>query len=361
MKLRTNTPRTPRTPSVRSRRSVIGLDLGTSTVKAAQATASRSGVRWSTAIIPRDEPGAPYSVQEFRRIAGALRRVGLRGSKVALVAPRDIVRISTVDLPAGQPEALRTATARAELGEMHGLDPASFEIITWLSPLPPRATPIDRLLAVLCPHDSANALLDAAEGGGLDPVSLVPAALAIAKATPDPRLTCVLDLGWSGASLTTVRDGRPLFDRPLGGTSLARLCTQPIGSATLDPAAASWIIGTGRSDHPGVSRAVGPVLTRYTEAVAAELRASMNYITQCLPGERPEFVLATGGPAADTDLLDLIVAQSGAAVRPWSGQGDAHHGALARGAARFETASMHRLANFNPDVDLGAEQAGRAA
>jgi hypothetical protein len=325
--------------------SVIGLDLGTSTVKAAQAATVRGTIAWRRATIPRDEPGCVYGAAEFGRIAGALRRNGFTGAQVAIVAPRDSVRTSTIDLPAGQPPALRAASARAELSEMHGLNPSAFEMIVWPGPQPPRATPVDRLIAVVCAHDTANTLLDAAESAGLDPAALSPAPLALATAARDTigdGLACVLDLGWSGASLTAVRNGLPIFDRPLGGTSLAKLCEQPIAGASLSPADASWIVGVGRVREPGAARAVANVLARYAEAVGAELRASMNYLAQCLPNDRPDLVLVAGGPASDGDLISLIEAHSGVSVRGWNDDDGGRRATLARGAAVLETPWLAR-------------------
>ncbi|MEM1184963.1 MAG: hypothetical protein AAGI53_08155 [Planctomycetota bacterium] len=296
----------------------IGLDLGTSQIKAAQASPTGKGLDWRTAVIPRDQPGVPFTSREFGRITGALRRNGFSGSKVVLGTPRDAVRASTLDLPANQPDALRRASARAELGQMHQIDPSGFELLTWPSPQPPRATPVDRLLALVCPHDDANVLLDGAEAAGLAPVALTPASLGLAMALNNtPGVTVVVDLGWTGAAVVGLRDRRPFYERVLNGTSLAKLCEQPIGNETLDSASAAWAIGAGRATHPGVALAVAPLIARYVEAVATQLRASMTYLSQCMPDERITAVTAIGGPTGDAELLGLLEDQSGIQVRPW--------------------------------------------
>lgn len=296
----------------------IGLDLGGAAVKAAQTLADGS---LATAIIPRDEPGAPFTPLEFRRVAGALRRIGMRGSRVVAGAPRSVVRTSSLELSGGHPPQAQRAMARADLARMHGLDPSAFELMTWPSPQPPKANPTDRLLAAICAHAEASALIDGLDAAGLEAELLVPASLGLASALAGEGLRVVLDLGWHSATLIACRGGALMYERSLGGTSLARMAEEIVQTRGVDPTFAKWAVGRGRSRHDSVASLVAPSLARYAEALSSELRASLGYLAQCMPGERFDTIHAVGGAASDGELLEIIADQCGAAPRPFAGAG----------------------------------------
>ncbi len=291
----------------------IGVDLGGASVKAAQTLADGS---LATAIIPRDEPGAPFTPGEFRRIAGALRRMGMRGSRIVAGAPRSVVRTSSLELAGGHPAQAQRAMARADLARMHGLDPSAFELMTWPSPQPPKANPTDRLLAAICAHAEASALIDGLDAAGLEADLLVPASLGLASAFAGDGLRVVLDLGWHSATLIACRGGALMYERSLGGTSLARMAEEIAQTRSVDPTFAKWAVGRGRSRHESVASLVAPSLARYAEALSSELRASLGYLAQCMPGERFDTIEAVGGAAGDAELLEIIADQCGATLRP---------------------------------------------
>jgi hypothetical protein len=290
----------------------IGLDLGGAAVKAAQTLADGS---LATAIIPRDEPGSAYSPAEFKRVAGALRRMGLRGSRVIAGAPRGVVRTNSLELASGHAPQAQRAMARADLARMHGLDPSAFELMTWPSPQPPKANPTDRLLAAVCAHAEASALVDGLEAAGLEAELLVPASLGLASAFAGEGLKVILDLGWHSATLIACRGGALMYERSLGGTSLARMAEEIVQNRGVDPTFAKWAVGRGRATHESVAAVVAPVLARYAEALSSELRASLGYLSQCMPSERFDAIEVVGGAAADEELLEVISDQCGTALR----------------------------------------------
>jgi hypothetical protein len=192
--------------------------------------------------------------------------------------------------------------------------------MTWPSPQPPKATPTDRFLAAVCPHADADVLLDGFEAGGLDVDTLVPASLSLAallrRLGASGELQVVLDLGWHGAAVMACRDGIPVYERALGGTSLPRIVDELVATRGVAPDIARWIIARGRRTNEAAAAMCGPFFVRYAEALAAELRASLTYLRQCVESGLPSNIYAVGGGAKDHELLDVIGDQTGERVVP---------------------------------------------
>ena len=88
-----------------------------------------------------------------------------------------------------------------ELSRLHNIAPDSFEMAYWDLKAAAGSKPVTHTLAVACPHEAANALLDVFEDAGFQVAALDVRGAAAARACaplllPAPQITAILDLGW---------------------------------------------------------------------------------------------------------------------------------------------------------------------
>ena len=227
--------------------SPIGVDAGARTVKAVQLGRDRFGDgRWrvtAVAEVPRDDvapPAAGGSLQpprpsyvlaaaEVRRLTGTLERQGFRGTDVVLAAPSERLVSSMLELPPRSSNAPLEQIARMEVARAHRFAPDSFEMGCWDLPAAARASKQTPVLAVACTHADAAAVMDPFEAEGLNVTALDVKAAALARAcapllTADAgAITGIVDLGWTGATLSLMHQDVAIYGRTLGDCGLLRL------------------------------------------------------------------------------------------------------------------------------------------
>ena len=295
---------------MKQRRSVIGLDLGSHSIKAVQTNASGEPV--ATAHVPRPEPGIPLDAADFDRLQGVLYRHGFAGSRAAICAPKDIIHRLTIDLPPVDSGAPLDQIARTELCRQRGLSPDAFEFTWNETPQPPRHASGARAVAQSCTHEDANRVLDLCESIGLRPVTLQSPALvagSLAKSATGGRSSAVIDLGGEDATFVSVRDGKARFVRAVPGAGLAAV----VGSEDwLSDSLGKAIRNTVRTGDPSPLRESGfeGCLKRYRAAVCAEIASSIDYLGSCGSDEEPITVTIVGGgsviPGLRSDLAGSI-------------------------------------------------------
>jgi len=140
--------------------------------------------------------------------------------------------------------------ARMELSRLHHVAPDSFELVHWelasadkfAVRLPDKSKPTTQTLAFGCPHDVANAFLDAFEEAGLNVTALDVRSAAAARAclplTALPAsspllsceskkggagLTCLLDLRWNSTKLLLVWGHTLIYEKFISNKCIATL------------------------------------------------------------------------------------------------------------------------------------------
>ena len=327
-------------------RSPIGIDAGARSVKAVQLGRDRWGHgRWqvvAAAEVPRDEvarPAAPatqpaasgqqqqanahvLTPADVQRLVGTLERQGFAGGDVVLAVPNERVLSSMLDLPPRSSQAPIEQIARMEVARAHRFAPDGFEMGCWDLPAAARATKATPVMAVACTHADAAALMDPFEAASLTVRGLDVKAAAIARACA-PLLAAdrggiiaIVDLGWSGATLSLMHQGVAIYGRTLGDSGIYKLYhtlgsrlgleAEVIDYLLSDTGVAAAGDGSGAARPAtgagaGASRngknatdAVGLIAAHF-EAAVQELQVSLSYAQHQYPDTPVSRLLVVGG------------------------------------------------------------------
>jgi len=202
-------------------RTAIGVDIGGRTMTAAQLLVCGQEYRvQALCLLPRAEAEGPVSAADALVLRRVLKRQGFSGSRIVIAAPQEHLLRAALELPAKVSGAPLGQIARMELSRLHNVEPDSFEMAHWELKAPDSAKPVTQTLAVGCPHEAANALLDVFEGAGFDVAGLdAPGAAAARACAPlilaPPEITAIVDLGWHSTSVLFVCGSALLYERSL--------------------------------------------------------------------------------------------------------------------------------------------------
>jgi len=363
-------------------RTAIGIDVGSQTIKAAQLVKSapilafarkREGSRWAAngsgqshqivalSMLPRmkaglteagqqvypikdsESNGLPASDsarpsnrldrQEIINIQAVLRRQGFCGNDIVLAVPEKRLLHGVFEIPpatsgqAADREGMIFQIARMELSRMHSVAPDSFEMVCW----PLGGWPLGgqdesksthrggQAIAVGCPHDVANELLDLFEGAGfnvraLDLRSAAAARACMSLSVQPPALTAILDLGWSSTKLLFVCGGTVVYERCLTNKSISHITTKLSGMFGITEQSADQTISTiglvtnseaGDYDQQS-TETIRKILTKHFDVMLEELKTPFDYASHQYPGEGVKRLLLIGGGARIFGLSQYI-------------------------------------------------------
>ncbi len=293
------------------KRSAIGLDVGSRIIKAAQLAWGEGRYRIEAlTLLPRTERGEVVRHEEVRQLKRTLQRQGFQGAKVVLaVRDQELLRAS-IELPPGVTGAPVAQMARMELSRMHRLDPDAFEMMSWEMPLKDQGTSVNRMIAVGCTHQVADAHLDEFAGGRMDVVALDVRSAAAARAcaaltVPMPAITAILDLGWSSTTLLLAGGNSIIYERVLESPSLRVLADMLCKRFNiLDKTACHVIDAVGFSATEQIDdldqksiEVVRQMLVQHTGKMVEELKVPFAYADHQLSAEGIQRLLLIGGGA----------------------------------------------------------------
>ncbi|XAL98858.1 pilus assembly protein PilM [Phycisphaeraceae bacterium D3-23] len=295
---------------------VIGLDIGSQCVKAAQLIRHSKG--WSAnalAAFKRREPGAALSTGEALGIADVLRRRGFVGDRVALCAPEDTVVRAVLDLPPENAQVPRERIVRVEIARTHRLSPDGFSCC-W-SQLPAsahNATPGQALCWAL-PYEKISPTLSALDRAGLQASGVEPNSAALARSCgamlSDPsRISAIADLGASAARLVLLHQGRVVHERTLAewsGDKIASVLSEkwsvpePLASRAME----RFGVDTGGATGLLASETAGTI-TGLLEEMVEQVTLSFSFVSHQYPEAELGPLLLTGGVAGMPGLAGLL-------------------------------------------------------
>lgn len=310
-------------------RTVIGVDIGRRTMKAAQLATSEGGYRVSAlSLLPRPEPEKDLSRADASALRKVLKRQGFSGRKIVVAAPEERLVRAALELPSKVTGAPIGQIVRMELSRLHNIAPDSFEMTYWEWRTPDGAKPVTRTLAIGCPHDAASSILDPFEAEGFDVIALDTRSAAAGRACEPlllaaPQITGIADLGWRSTTVLFVCGRSLLYERLLEGISIAELAGKLAETFGITLEAAQQVAATvgltGDQTVGGIDAetldAVRRHLRSHFDRLLDELRAPFSYVNHQFPGEGVKRLLLIGGGAAVPQLPGYMQDRLGIDIR----------------------------------------------
>jgi type IV pilus assembly protein PilM len=308
---------------------LTGIDVGKHTIKAAQLVARDGQYHiFALTMIPRPQPEKEILVADVLAIKNALKRQGFRGRAIALAAPEESLLRATLEVPAQVAGAPAEQVIRMELARLQNVAPDSFEMAYWELRTAHNPRPMTPTLAVGCPHEAADALLDLFEGVGFRVAALDVRSVAAARACgplllPAPQITAIVDLGWRSTSVLFLCGRSLIYERSVQGAPVGALTAKLTEVFAIEAAAAYQILGTvGPGDDqpaepydPESLQVIRKHVRAHFDKLLEELRVPLSYANHQFPGEGVRRLLLLGGGAGVPGLAAYFTAGLGLEVK----------------------------------------------
>ncbi|GEK19972.1 type IV pilus assembly protein PilM [Cellulomonas xylanilytica] len=332
---------------------VIGLDIGTTHVRAAEVefgsggparTAQPTVVRYGEVALP---PGAirDGEVAESSTVATAIRRLWSQHKfshkNVVLGVGNQRVIVRDLDLP-----WMPIAQIRSSLPfQVQDMLPVAIEDAV-LDYVPTGSFDGEhgrmlRGLLVAATKDTVHANTEAVESAGLRPMMVDLGALALTRVMARGDLAgrefALVDVGARVTTVVIVAGGQPRLIRmlPSGGQDVTEAVAGALGITMADAEVAKRQIGIGYAVGPELERGVEAIRTVTTSLIEA-IRNTFVYYASSNPGSSAEVVVLTGGGSQLPGLgqylssacrVPVTVGQplSTLKVAPGAGLQDGHH------------------------------------
>ncbi|PVG81531.1 pilus assembly protein PilM [Nocardioides gansuensis] len=299
---------------------VIGLDIGTSGIRAAEVAHGRRGPqlrRFAAATLP-DGTVRAGEVVDPEALGVALKQLWSRGKfsskQVALGLADDSVVVRQADLD-WMPEADFRKALRYQVADVVPLpmDQTNLDHVLLDDFEAPReqgegVRRVARILLVAAPQQLVDGLVRATESAGLRVVRADLAPLALARATGAGTGTeAVVDIGAETVTVAVHSSGRPQFVRflqGLGGAHLTRALQEKFGWERADAertkVAAGLLSSARHPDQPAsIDHPAQYLLTDLAAELVEEIRATLAFSLDAHedPAGQLDRVVLTGGGA----------------------------------------------------------------
>ncbi|MGC8514470.1 MAG: type IV pilus assembly protein PilM [Acidimicrobiales bacterium] len=301
----------------------IGLDIGSSAIRAAEIVVSKDGKRslrrYGQVGLPRGyvvdgEINNPVGVTEALRRLWA--ETGFKGSKVVLGVSGPRVFVRQAEVPAMSPEETRSSLrfGGQELIPVP-MDDASFDFGFLGEPVKgPSGEGTQKVLLVAAHREVLQTYLDVLSAAGLKATVMDASQLALIRAVPEPpsgvatspKVEVVVSIG---AELTTVgvrQGGVPRFIRSLavGGSKLTDCISEQMH---LELAVAERLKrGEAAPEAQALTVQARKAMSSGIRDLAEEIRATIDFFVSQSNNGAIDKLLITGGTALTTGLAASI-------------------------------------------------------
>lgn len=289
--------------ATRSVCSPIGLDIGSSTIKAVQLRRRGGALETAASVqIARvGDPAAPIDEREVARIESVLYRRGFAGSRITLAAPRSALFSAEVETPARGRDVPIDAIVCTELARVQRVELDSFEHTSWDLPSAGRRQTSNAVMAVGMDRAGLVETIDCFEGVGLRVVAVDLPGLALARAArasapdADAPFLVVADVGHAAVSITVLHEDTLVYEREAPGGAMERLVRRIADRTGVDVDIAEALLHS-----PGIEDADATTLALvadHANLIAEDVRASIAYAAHRYRTEPSAVVVACGGGA----------------------------------------------------------------
>jgi type IV pilus assembly protein PilM len=286
---------------------VVGLDIGTSAVRAALVTGGHGAaalhsfgqVPLPLGAVSDGEIQDPGPVSQA--IAELWKRVKIRSKKVVIGIANQRVVVRQVDLPFQEEKEFR-GSLRYQVADFipMAIETAEVDFQVLDDYVSETGEHMMRLLLVAAATDMVESFISAASAGGLEPVGIDLAAFAVARAvSPAARgdsgmagAEAVVDIGAGVTNIMVHDNGEPRFVRILltGGDDATRALGEDLGVEQEEAEAIKLDLGRGVGS-PQAQQA----LNARVEELVDEIRSSLEYYLSQPESHPFSSLLITGG------------------------------------------------------------------
>lgn len=341
----------------------VGVDVGTSTVKLAQLTRSKKGLRVTgLAIVPRRvawsiadlADHAPLSSADEMCAAVSL-RPSFRGKQAAATLPMALCGVHTLDRPSGGEIESHQVRGAIEMATQRSAEGLQFDV--WDAE-PEEENGIAKKLNILtvATHWSDQLFDDLTESGwSCQTIDGLPLSLARAVALVEPPdsavPTAALDWGFAKATLCVVVEGRPVYVRNLKNCGLHRLIDKLIEELGVTREESQRLLqeyGLGRSASSTslpAGKLVEEIIAEPLARLAGEIQRTFSHLQFQRRAIVPESLYLFGGGATICGLARHLSHALETKVETWQLGGEQ--------SALFETPEMPSCL-FGPAIALSA-------
>lgn len=309
----------------------IGLDIGTSAVRAAEVRGHDPAtlVRFAQLSLPAgavvageviDEEGVAAVIKDLWK------RAGFKVKRVALAVANPSVVVRQVDLPAMSDEDLRGALPYQVQDYIPiAVDDALLDFVPLSEYVADDGAAMQRVLAVAAQKEMVSAFVRVVERAGLDPVAvdLGPLAAVRALCAPAPPVLgeipseVVVDIGAGVSTVIVHRGGDTLFVRILGsgGLDITAALVEELAIQPEEAEALKQSIGlTGGSE--GQDARVADIIRLRARMFIEDIRQSLDFYHSQPDAQRISRVILTGGGSRLRGLAEQLGEALRAPVEP---------------------------------------------
>lgn len=339
---------------------VIGLDIGTTHVRAAEVefgsggparTATPTVVRYGEVPLPA---GAVRDgeVAESSTVVSALKQLWARAKfshkNVVVGVGNQRVVVRDLDLPMMPPSQIRSSLP-FQVADMLpvAVEDAILDFVP-TSSFQGEHGPMQRGLLVAATKDTVGASTEVVEASGLRPVMVDLGALALtrvmARGDLHGRTVALVDIGARVTTVAVVSQGLPRLVRmlPSGGQDVTEAVAGALGITVTDAEVAKRQIGVGFATAPELERASDAVRLVASSLVEA-VRNTLVYFASSNGGQGAEVIVLTGGGSMLPGLGQYLSSASRLAVTMGQPLAQMRHEASS-GLAPEHVQNQHTLA-----------------
>lgn len=303
-------------------RTAIGLDIGTSGVRAAELTFGKSGItlqKFGQVALP-DGAVRDGEVINTQAVADALKQLWshtkFSSKKVIVGVANQKVIVRQVDLPWQPMDELRASLAYQVQDTIPmPVDQALLDFYPLDELTADNGTQLLRGLLVAASRDMVQAQIDAVQLAGLTPTMVDLTAFAVLRSLADAddlgmgsKMEALVDVGARVTNIVVHEGGVPRFVRILlmGGADVTDLLAERTGTASSDAEALKHEIGMSDGLADLDHQAAGRVMETAAQTFVDQVRGSLDYY-MASPGARPiEKIVLTGGGSRLAGLAERL-------------------------------------------------------
>ncbi len=243
----------------------------------------------AVAFLPRADSDIPLSENDARRLWDVIGRQNFVGDKVVIGVPEESLASAIIKNKQHRSPAMRDRFICDEFARASSLDASRSEMACWELPTGSRGDNTPDVMAVGCAHESAEALLDAAEAAGFEVVALDVAGAAAARwltcLSERDSMTAVVDVEWNSAGVIVVNHDTVVYERAIPEAQLAHLYEEIKKQKGLNEEMFELLmrdVGFGADTEEakwaeGASN-VRTTITAHFDRLAHELKTALSYV-----------------------------------------------------------------------------------